>query len=264
MADFAFFLLGHEPLGRRANVRKELARIKKDPLQPLLAALGHDGIHVFTDDLTRYVQAYWFYYLSMDRYLCEMSVAARYSRGPAWVRRSGGKQKYTEAERKLADEYNATARFLEYDLVNCLIHTRILLDRTISISRRFLSFARLPSFTSFNDHKKFFLRLAEAFGQHEDYAEYIRTKTDWFEMPIKAVRDKFVVHASPKHMRFMGCPNGGYELDLNIHVPDAPDGEKPFSKIKVIRLNAVRMSYDIETFLLWFNAYGLAALKNGK
>ena len=166
MANFDF-IFGHERPDRRPNIRKELSRIRMDPLYPLLEAFGYDGIHVVSDDLTRYVEGYWFYYLSMERYLPEMSIAARYSRGPAWVRRSGGKEKYTNAERKLADKFNATARFLEYDLANCLIHSRILLDRTIALSRRFLSFERLPSFTSFSDHKKFFLRLKVAFGSDQ-------------------------------------------------------------------------------------------------
>ncbi|NVM23058.1 MAG: hypothetical protein HWN68_14905 [Desulfobacterales bacterium] len=256
------FLLGHEPLEQRLNIRKELTRIRKDPLDQFLKALGYDTIRVFSNDLTRYVDAYWFYYLSMDRYLREMSIAARYSRGPEWVRRSGGKQRYTDSQRKLAKEYNAIARFLEFDLTNCLIHTRILLDRMIALSRRFLSFKRLPSFSSFNGHKKFFAKLSEPFGEYEEYAEYIRNNTDWFDMPIKAVRDKFVVHSAPKHMRFLGYPSDGYELDLNIILPDAGDCEKPFSKVKVIRVNVLRMSYDIEEFLKWFNDYGLRAIEN--
>ena len=262
MADFDF-LLGHEPLNRRPNVREETKRIRRDPLQPLLAALGYDRTRVVSDNMTRYIEAYGFYYLSMERYLREMSVAARYSRGPRWVLKSGGTQKYTLAERKLADEYNLIAKFLELDITNCVIHTRILLDRVISIARHFLPSNQQPSYTSFNNHKKFFLKLTEPFGQHEEYANYIREETDWFEMPIKAVRDKFVMHSAPKHMRFLGFPSGGYELDLSILLPDALDGEKLFSKVKVIRINALRMSYDIETFLTWFNDYGLMALKDG-
>jgi len=257
------FVLGHEPFEKRLNMRKELARIGEDPLIRLLKALGYDGIHAFSNELSRYVDAYWFYYLSMDRYLREMSIAARYSKGPKWVHKSGGRQKYTDSQRKLAKEYNAIAKFLEFDLTNCLIHTRILLDRTIALSRRFLSFKRLPSFSSFSNHKKFFARMSEPFGVHEEYAEYIRKNTDWFDMPIKVVRDKFVVHSAPKHMRFLGYPSGGYELDMNIIVPDAGDVEKPLSKVKMIRVNILRMSYDTEGFLKWFNEYGLRAIKDG-
>jgi len=256
------FMLGHEPLEQRPNIRKELARIRMDPLNPLLKALGYERTNIVSNDFSRYVDAYWFYYLSMDRYLREMSIAARYSRGPYWVRKSGGKQRYTASQRRLAKEYSATAKFLEFDLTNCLIHTRILLDRSISISRRFLFFKCLPSFSSFSNHKKFFVNLSEPFGDHEKYAEYIRNNTDWFDMPIKALRDKFVVHSSPRHMRFLGYPFGGFELDLNIILPDSDDNEKKFSRVKVIRLNVLRMSYDIEQFLKWFNEYGLRVIED--
>ena len=254
------YLLGHEPIKKRPNIRKELARIRENPLEKLLLLLGYDGAHIISNDFTRYVDAYWFYYLSMDRYLREMSIATRYSKGPYYVRQSGGKQKYTDSQRKLASEHKAISRFLEFDLTNCLIHTRILLDRTIALSRQFFSHKRLPSFSSFNKHKKFFINLSEPFGDNEEYAKYIRDNTDWFEMPIKEVRDKFVTHSAPKHMRFLGYPDGGYELDLSIILPTG-DGKKDFSKVNVIRINVLRMSYDIENFLKWFNEYGIHTLK---
>jgi hypothetical protein len=161
----------------------------------------------------------------------------------------------------LAEQRKQVAPFLEYDLVNCVIHTRILLDRVAALSRSFLTGQRLPSFTSFSDHKKFFTKLSVPYGAHEAYAEHIGNRTDWFDMPLKEVRDKFVVHSSPNHMRLLGYPDGGYELDLNIILPDGESGEKTPAKIRVIRVNALRLSYDVEAFLNWFSDYGLAALK---
>jgi len=160
----------------------------------------------------------------------------------------------------LAQEYKRVALFLEYDLVNCLIHSRILLGRVAGLSQCFLAGERLPSFTSFSDHKKFFLKLVP-YGAHEEYAEYIRSQTNWFDMPLKAVRDKFIVHAAPKHYRFLGYPSGGYELDLNIMLPDGEEHQKPLEKAKWIAVNALRLSYDIETFLKWFCQYALTALQ---
>jgi hypothetical protein len=217
------FLLGHEPIGSRINVRRELRRLSVDPMRPFLDVLGAEKFAILSSDKSRYEEAYWFYYLSLDRYLHEMSVAARYSKGPRWIR---GKARYTAREQSLADQYRKVAPFLEYDLVNCLIHSRILLDRVTGLARHFIKGKRLPSFTSFNDHKKFFLNLSEPYGAHEKYAQYIREQTGWFEMPLKAVRDKFVVHTGPKHMRFLGYPNGGWELDLSIILPDGDDPSK--------------------------------------
>ncbi len=59
-------------------------------------------------------------------------------------------------------------------------------------------------------------------------------------------------------MRFMGMPNN-HEVELTIMLPDGADPEKPLSKVKVIRVNALRMSYDIEQFLEWFSSYATKA-----
>ena len=251
------FIFGNEPLGRRPNVRAELARIRRDPLQELLAVVGSGEPKLLSDDQSSYEEAFRFYYLSLYRYLHGVSVNARYEKGPRWVR------KYAVHERKLAQQYRRAAPFLAYDLVNCLLHSRILLDRVVALSRHFLHGQRLPSFTSFNDHKKFFMKLVQPYGEHEEYAEFIRKHTDWFDMPLKEVRDKFVVHSSPKHMRALGYPvPNEYELHLNIMLPDSNNAENPFAKMKIITVNPLRLSYDIESFLKWFCGYGLAALKS--
>ncbi|MFZ0884806.1 MAG: hypothetical protein WAN14_15515 [Candidatus Acidiferrales bacterium] len=250
-------VLGHAPIGRRANIRLELRRLRRDPLGELVEAIDGDESPLLGNPRTRYQDAYCFYYLSLDRYLHEMSVAARYSRGPD--RRSGGRQKFNPAQRKLAAQQKQVARFYEYDLVNCLIHSRILLDRVAGISQSFLTGAKLPSFTSFSKHKKFFADLTAPYGLHEEYAQYIRTQTDWFEMPLREVRDKFVVHAAPKHMRFLGYSGGRgeHELDLNIILPD---DKRSLAAVKVISVNALRLAYDMDAFLKWVCQYGLKAL----
>jgi hypothetical protein len=254
-------VFGHDPVGRRPNVRKELLRLRRDPLEQMLSFVSPSAPSIFSNERTRYQAAYEFYYLSLARYLREMSVAARYAKGPQWVHRSGGTRKYSASQRRLAEQRNQVVPFLEHDLVNCVIHARILLDRVAALSRSFLTGQRLPSFTSFSDHKKFFTKLKMPYGAHEAYAEYIRNRTNWFEMPLKEVRDKFVVHSSPKHMRFLTYPDGGYELDLNIILPASESCEKTSANMRVIRVNALRLSYDLEGFLNWFSDYGLAALK---
>lgn len=250
LTDNQDWLLGHEPVGRRINVRNELGRIKKNPLDPLIKQLGEPRIAMVSDDFTAYRRAYSNYYLSYSRFLPAMSIAARYSKGPYWVRKVGGK--YSASERKIAKRYREIAPYLDYDFTNLIIHTRILLDRAIAFSRFFLKGSMLPSFTSFNDHKKF-LRKCSIEG-YTEYRDYICDQTDWFEVPLKLVRDKFIVHASPKHMRFMGYPNGEWELDMNILLP-AGSSERPFEKTRIVRFNAVRLSQEVEEFLEWFGGY---------
>jgi hypothetical protein len=248
------FMLGHMPVGKRPNVRNELKRIRINPLLPLLEKLGYDGVHFTSDDLNRYVEAYQYYYLSMDRYLTEMSVAASYRRQVKDMRRSGP---YSNTQRSIADEYKKINRFLEYDMANCLIHARILMDRVAGVAGRFIKCNPHPSFMSFNEHRKFFAKLKEPFHEHEEYAAYIRENTAWFEMPLKTVRDQFVVHSAPKHIHIMAYPSAGYELEYLVMLPNAPAGEKPFSQTKVISVNAIRLSLEIQEFLEWFNDYGI-------
>jgi hypothetical protein len=251
------FVFGHDPVGGRPNIRSEIERLKREPLSDLIRALGGHEPKLLSCATSLYQEAYEFYFLSLHRYLSEMSIAARHSRGPRWARRSG--RRYTLSQRKLVEKFRPIAPFLELDLVNCLIHSRILLDRVAGLSRFFLIGQRLPSFTSFSDHKKFFTNLKGTYGEHEEYAEYIRSQTGWFEMPLQFVRDKFVVHAAPKHMKMLGYYTD-HELDLSILLPDDPRSEKPLSSMKVIRVNALRLSHDIEVFLRWFCKYGLSAL----
>lgn len=254
MSDPRFrFISGNEPLGRRPNVRAELARIRRDPLQKLLSVMKPIESTPLSDDYSRYEEAYFLYYLSLYRYLHAASIAARYSNDCLRYRRN-----LNPNQRRLAEKFRSVRLFLEFDLVNCLLHTRILLDRVAALSRCFLRGQRLPSFTSFNDHKKFFLKLAQPYGKHEEYAEYIRSHTDWFGMPLKEVRDKFVVHSSPKHLRLLGYPND-YELQLNIWLPVDPNAVKPLERTKLITVNPLRLSYDVEAFLKWFCKYGLSS-----
>lgn len=105
--------------------------------------------------------------------------------------------------RVIADKYSEIAPYTELEIVNCLIHARILLDRLTALSSRFLTGGNRPSFKSFSDHKKFFLKLREPYGEHESHADYVRRGTSWFEMPLKEVRDNCAVHSAPKHMRFV-------------------------------------------------------------
>jgi hypothetical protein len=261
LSDSSQFLFGNEPIGRRPNLRREIARVNLDPLCELFEAIDGTDQQLLSNPRSRYREAYNLYRLSVCQYLSEMSVAGRYSMGPYWTRRSGGK--YTPSQRKLANKYDQIAPFLELDLINCLIHCRILLDRVVGVSQSFVTGKMLPSFTSFNDHKKFFKNLSTPYGAHEDYARHVRTRTNWFEMPLQAVRDKFVVHSAPRHMRSLGY-RSDYELELCLFVPNDPKSAKPFESVKLITVNILRLSYDVEIFLKWFCAYGLASLASKK
>lgn len=249
--------LGHEPLLQRLNVRRELRRLAQDPMREVLDAVQPDRTVLLQDAAVRYEEAYHCFYLSLKRYLPAMSLAIRWHNGPRWALRYW--QKYTPAERKLADRYNRVAPYLELDFYTCLLWARILLDRTIALSRYFIHEPELPSFTSFNQHRKFFLRRSTPYGEHEKYAAYFRDKTGWFEEPLKLARDKFVVHASPAHGKVLGFPGAGHELSLAIFI--AEDPEKPLGKVRVLHVGIPQLADEVNEFLRWYADYAQAALR---
>jgi len=248
------FPLGHRPLGKRPNVRNEIARIKRDPLEPWFEVLRHDLNPVISTDISRYRDAYHLYFLSARRFLTNMSVVARYMASAHYSRKY--RVAYTPHERKIADKYREIAPYTELEIINCLIHARILLDRVAAMSSRFLKGGNRPSFNSFSDHKKFFQKLSGPYGEHEPYAGYIRSGTSWFEMPLKVVRDNFVVHSAPKHIRSVVLPND-FEVELLILKAEGIHPEKPLARATPIIVNVLRMSHDIEGFLDWYCNYAV-------
>lgn len=162
----------HRSLGKRPNVRKEVSQVKQDPLEPWFNAMEFDLDSVISTDVSRYRDAYKLYYLSVRRFLKNMSIVARYMSSAHYARKY--RQKYSPSHRAIAEKYREVAPYTELEIINCLIHARILLDRFASFSSHFLQFGNRPSFKSFNDHKRFFKRLTVPYGDHEAYAERIR------------------------------------------------------------------------------------------
>lgn len=257
-------ILGHPgSLAKRLNVRATLRHLRNDPLGPLLHELvGADAGLSFTfpGAPERYIEAYEFHYLSLSRYLRGLSLGLRWQSGPYYVWRYGGK--YDDNERSIAARYREVARFLHYDFANCLIHARILMDRVAGLARYFLAGPELPSYTSFSDHRKFFLRRPALRGTVGEYGRHIRERTGWFDMPLKEVRDKFIVHHGPKHARSYGWEPGGNDLGLMLMLPRDPDSPKPLSSVIPIVVSIPQLTFQIDEFLQWFCKFGLGAFKS--
>lgn len=247
---------GHLGPRARINVRDSIRELRQDPLLPLMAALGGADVRILEDDISRYMEAYDFYSCSVARYLEEMSVAVRWSRGPYFARKYG--EKYTEPERVLAARYNMISRYLRVDFFNCLIHARVVLDRVVALSKRFIVGQECPSFSSFNRHRRFFLNGAATCGSHDEYARYFREETDWFEMPLKIVRDKYLVHDGPRHIRAFGY--SGAELGLQIIVPQDPRSDRPLGSVNAILVSIPQLMREMRAFLVWYNDYALRAI----
>ena len=249
------WLQGNLPVNEWLNLRRELWRLRENPLTPFLLKLRGSEVTVIYDEVSRYRLAYEFFYLGLLRYLTDMSVAVRWERDPRWLHG----QQLGPRQRKVAEQYHSLEHFFEYDFVNCLIHPRILCDRTIGLARYFLNGPRLPSFQSFHDHKRFFISFRDNSGAHEEYVAYFRNNSSWFDMPLKPVRDKYIVHHGPKYMRFLGY-HSDYDLQMVILVPNNPDSQAPFQKINALQVSIRRLARDVSDFLTWFGGYGLRSL----
>ncbi len=254
---------GYEGLEKRLNIRNELAKFRKDPLESFLSCFDRkDKYSFFVDEIYRYRESYRFFYLSLERFLPEMSIGIRWRNGPYYVLKH--REKYSQTEKKIADKYNKISKFIEYDLFNCILHSKILLDRAIGLSRLFIKNKLQPSYTSFNNHKKFFITLIDKdlrYDPYEEYACYLRENTDWFEVPLKIIRDKYLVHAGPKHVRLFGYPDMGHEFSFVVMLPNGDNPEKPLSRVKLISLSVPQLADDIRNFLSWLANYGMERLR---
>lgn len=88
---------------------------------------------------------------------------------------------------------------LSLDLEDFFIHSRMLLDKIAYVTH--LLFRDEPSlpYRSFNKHRDFFFKDENnPWPPDEEYAKYIREKTDWFEKDLKDPRDDLIVHSAGK------------------------------------------------------------------
>ena len=173
-------ICGNLPVEEPLNLKSEIERFRINPLGPLIEFLGINKL-VVHGDIGSYYRAFDFYTLSLERVLCDISLSRRFRNQvqPYY----GGSRKFSQNQLSISRKYRNQRKFFELDFTNYLIHTRILLDRTVRISRRFLSGSKLPSFSSFSDHKKFFQNHPNAFKETQpEYRNRIVMQTDWFEM----------------------------------------------------------------------------------
>jgi hypothetical protein len=254
-------VVGHEPVTERLNVKNESRRFNTDPLSDFLTSIGDEGAAFFFGDVGRYVQAFSWYTLCLTRAFQQCSVARRSERELRWLPVT---VKYTLRQAQVARKLKSIGPYQELDYHNLIIHSCILLDRAIALSRRFLSGSNLPSFTSFARHKKF-LRAnpTEVDSRFRDYADRLASTTDWFEIPLRVLRDKYLMHSAERHMSVFGWSTDKvWDLEM-ITIIRASHGQKKLpGRVKVICFSPRRLARDVESFLSWFGEYGRTAMKD--
>lgn len=88
---------------------------------------------------------------------------------------------------------------LSLDLEDFYVHGSMLLDRIAFIASLLFGDEIPVPYRSFNKHRKFFFKPENnPWSIDEEYAKYIREKTDWFERDLKNPRDDLLVHSKGK------------------------------------------------------------------
>ena len=148
------WLAGNIHVDEPLNLHEEVRRFRRDPLEPLLERLGDSDAMLFRGGVGRYSDGFVFYTLALERVLQHISIGRRFQNEVRYF--YGGRRRFTKRQKEISRKCRECARFSPLDFNTYLISARILLDRTIALSRRFLKGSpKLPSFTSFGDHKKF-------------------------------------------------------------------------------------------------------------
>lgn len=252
-------IFGNEPVTDRLNVKRELAMFRHDPLVPLLRIIPRPDHHeLLIDEVARWQQAWRFFQQSHTRLIPTIAVTLRWSEGPYWAKRE--RRRLTPSERQLDRRYRELRPYLDLDFANFLIHARILCDRVAGLARYCIHAHPLPSFTSFAEHRDFFEKGRRTEPSLAEYGRELLARTEWFEMPLKHVRDKFITHTGPRHLPTFGYSTR-HDLELVLFIADTKNWEKPLARTNLISVSARRLARQILTFLQWFNEYGSTQLK---
>jgi len=249
-------ICGNKTVEEPLNLRKEIGRFGINPLDPLIEFIGVAKL-MKHGDIGSYYRSFDFYSLSLERVLRAISIGHRFQNQvrPYY----GGGREFSQRQCSISRQYRDQRKFFEFDYTNFLIHARILMDRVIGISQRFLKGSNLPSFSSFNKHKNF-LQKNRLCSTYSEYCSTITENTDWFEMPIKAIRDKILVHTPLKHFLFLTYPNN-HDLEM-LFILTQKHKHEQFGTSKMVSFSVRRIARDIEKFLIWYNSYALNALRN--
>mgnify|MGYP004005387545 FL=1 len=252
-------VFGHEPVQESLNLKNEIKQFSIDPLEEYIEKVNDLERNMFCGDVGRYLQSFSWYQLSLKRTLNIASITKRYN---SEVKYHPKNQKYSNRQKQIVEVYKQFVPYGELDFQNLLIHSYLLLERTIALSRRFLTLEELPSFTSFSKHKNFFKKSSTKNLSDNDYGKYISNKTDWFEIPLKVLRDKYLMHSAEKHLLYHGwSPDANCDLTMTVILLNLSSSQEEHLKnVKVIQFSPRRLARDINEFLIRFSSFALQTI----
>lgn len=239
-------VVGHAAVKESLNVEKESKRFSSDPMAPLIDRLRADSSKLLKDDIDRYLESYSWYLMCLKRCFEHMSISRRWH---AEVKYHPKNKKFSERQRLISKRYWEATPYMMLDYQNLILHVCMLLDRSVTLTRRFLSGGALPSFTSFSKHIDFLEKNPGSLAaEHEPYRSLILSCKPWFRVPLKVLRDKYLMHSAEDHMASLVWGESDWDMELVTMIPRVPRQEKPLQDIKVICFSPRRVARDIEAF----------------
>lgn len=239
--------LGHEPTNDRLNVKNEIKKYcNRDPLYDIAQQLNIEKEIIMMNDINRYHESFDSYAACLERVLRHCSIERRWE---SEIRYHPRKIKMSPRRKYISLNQRRETRFLRVDYQNLIIHACILMDRTISLSRYFMENNRSISFASFRRHKQSMMeRKCHIAGLFPEYTRLIVDETPWFEIPLKVLRDKYLMHTAEKHMLYFGWTKN-WELEMITVISLMHKDEELLKKVKAICFNPRRLAIDIQQFL---------------
>ena len=120
--------------------------------------------------------------------------------------------------------------YLSIDYYDFLIYSKILLDK-FAYMAQLLTKTNLPY--RFHKQKDFLLKRENIpFKPDEEYAEYIRKETNWFDRNLKLSRDELIVHSLPFMGGIKSSPNGDLTL---LRIGWGRDVHRSWEKLKTLK-----------------------------
>jgi hypothetical protein len=246
--------LGHLPVNESLILKKELKFLHIYEFDSLLSLLPGCKNSLHIGDVDRCFEAYHLYALSAERYLRELKIVLKYRSGAGFKLES--RTPFTDGERKIAKEYHKIKKYIKLDFTDTIIRARILLDKIAVLSRYFVDSPDQWPVRSFADQCKKFKADNHSFNKDDQYVKHVSTETEWFEIPLKLIRDDYIVHRSQPHIAFDGLHWGENNkfTDLNFIVLNHEEKGKGMQSHVIISIR--RLIRDIYKFLNWFAVYG--------
>lgn len=247
-------LLGHEAVEDSLNLNRESREFARDPLLDYCNSFSDSKSTVFIGEIQRYRQSHYWYSMALRRVLEHISLTRRWESS---VRFAKATTRHTQYQRLVSSRYRESAPYAYLDYYSLVVYSCMLLDRTIALSRRFLPKEMQPSYTSFSKHRENLLRLrASLSGECLRYALGLIENSDWFNVPLKLIRDKYLMHSSEEHIASLGWPNDNkWDMLLIVLVSATEDRQNWLNRVKCIRLSPRRLARQIQGFLHWFGDY---------